>query len=194
MRRLTFYLALTLWLTAATVSTWASTFLIMSRPQLVEQADAVILGRVVAVEPYWDDEHGIIVSEAVIEVERELLGEVPEVIRVKTWGGRIGNASIEAAGMPRFQEGERQLLFLITRPRERVPQVLGYQQGQFRIVEALDGTAVAKSAVEAGTRILGFDGRPVSFDGDAPLDRLEQEIRELARRLRPENPRSALPK
>lgn len=37
----------------------------MTRLQLVEQAKSVILGRVVAVEPYWDSEHGIIVSEAV---------------------------------------------------------------------------------------------------------------------------------
>jgi hypothetical protein len=194
MRRQILWLALVLCLTTATAPVWASTFVAMPRLQLVEQADSVIVGRVLAVEPYWDSEHGVIVSEAVISVEKELVGETPEVIRVKTWGGRIGNALIEASGMPKFQEGERQLLFLYTRRGEQVPRVLGYQQGQYRIVEAEDGTEIAKPAVEAGVIILGSERRPMSFTGDVPLERLEQEIRDLAQRVRPANRQPALPK
>ncbi|HEV8580653.1 MAG TPA: hypothetical protein VGX68_16430 [Thermoanaerobaculia bacterium] len=174
-------------LAIATAPAWAGTFVAMTRHQLVERADSVIVGRVAAVEPYWDEEHGVIVSEAVIEVEKKLVGETPEVIRVKTWGGRIGNTVIEASGMPKFQKGERQLLFLYTRPGEQVPRVLGYQQGQFRIVEAQDGTEIAKSAVEDSVVILGPDREPAFFVSDVPLARLEQEILDLARSVRPAN-------
>lgn len=194
MRRLAPFFALTLCWAAVAAPSWGSTFVAMTQRQLVAQADSIIVGRVMAVEPYWDHEHGIIVTEAVIEVERALVGEAPDVVRVKTWGGHIGNAVIEAAGVPRFQEGERQLLFLVTRPGEEVPVVLGYQQGQYRIDEAPDGTEVARSAVEEGTVIVGPDGRPVSLAGDLPLERLEQQIGDLARHVRPVTPRPVLPK
>jgi hypothetical protein len=173
---------------------WASTFVAMTRLQLVEQADSVIVGQVVAVEPHWDREHGIIVSEAVIKVEEELVGEAPEVIRVKTWGGRIGNTLVEASGMPKFQKGERQLLFLVTLPGEKVPRVLGYQQGQYRVVEAQDGTKIAKSAVEGDVMFLGSERQPVVLNGDVPLEFLEREIRDLAQRVRQANRHPALPK
>ncbi|HEX7785625.1 MAG TPA: hypothetical protein VF653_05345, partial [Methylomirabilota bacterium] len=90
----------------------ASTFLAMDQGSLVAQADAVIQGRVLKVESFWEPTGTIIVTEAMVEVEEEIVGRTPTVVRVKTFGGEVGGYFVEAHGFPVFAAGERLLLFL----------------------------------------------------------------------------------
>jgi hypothetical protein len=165
----------------------ASTFLAMSQEELVEQADAVVTGRVVEVISYWNREGTVILTEAVIEVDDAVLGDAPSHVRVRAFGGQVGDQKIVAFGHPTFERGEKLLLFLEPR-QDGFRKVLGYQQGQFRIRTGPDGREIAVPAWdEESSRIVKADGTPVRAPRALALADLELQIRETARRVaRPE--------
>lgn len=167
----------------------ASTFVAQTLPDLVAGAEAVVQGRVLAVESFWDPARIVIVSEALIEVEELLVGDAPSVVVVKTWGGVVGDYAVEAVGFPKFEPGERLLVFLATEPGDTVARVLGYQQGQFRIVHRPDGQEVAVPALDAGAFLLDRSGRTVSPPREPMrLDDLKADILGLAELVRPRRP------
>jgi hypothetical protein len=90
----------------------ASTFVALSERELVAASDAVVRGRVVSVESFWNDDHTLIISEAVFEVESAVLGSPSRFVTLRTAGGTVGENRVEAIGFPVFREGERALLFL----------------------------------------------------------------------------------
>jgi hypothetical protein len=167
---------------AAAAPAMASTFLAMDQGSLVAQADAVIQGRVLKVESFWEPTGTIIVTEAMVEVEEEIVGRTPTVVRVKTFGGEVGGYFVEAHGFPVFAAGERLLLFLEPDGEDTL-RVTGYQQGQYRLVSGKDGVELAVPAVDAGSSLLTADGRQVPAPAAQPLDALKDQIRAEARRL-----------
>lgn len=136
----------------------ASTFLHMSPRELVAGADALVRGEVIELESFWSESGRVIVTEATIAVEAAILGQVPSIVTVRTFGGQVGDVRVEAHGFPRFEPGERVLLFL-ERHEDDTLRVLGYQQGQFRVVTRLDGVTLAVPMVDEDARFLTRDGR-----------------------------------
>jgi hypothetical protein len=84
----------------------------MSEEEMVEKAAAVVTGRVLEVNSYWNREGTVILTEAVVEVDDAILGNVPAHVRVRTFGGQVGDHKIVAFGHPTFERGEKLLLFL----------------------------------------------------------------------------------
>lgn len=167
----------------------ASTFVAQSLPKMVAGAKAIVQGRVLAVESFWDAGRIVIVSEALIEVEELLVGDAPSLVVVRTWGGVVGDYAVEAIGFPKFSPGQRVLVFLTTEGEETVARVLGYQQGQFRIVHGPDGQELAVPALDAGAILLDGAGRTVSPPREpVRLDELKAEILALADFVRPRRP------
>lgn len=161
----------------------ASTFLAMSREELVEKSGAVVAGRVVEVSSYWNREGTAIYTEAVIEVQDSILGKAASHIRVRTFGGEVGDTRLVAPGFPTFGRGEKLLLFLEPQ-KDGFHRVLGYQQGQFRIRAGQDGREIAVPTWEADTaRILKADGTPARVPRAVPLDDFKRQIRETAVRV-----------
>lgn len=161
----------------------ASTFLVMSREELVEKADAVVAGRVVEVSSFWNRQGTAIVTEAVIEVEDSILGHAPSHVRVRTFGGRVGDYRIEAHGFPTFERDEKLLLFLEPE-QEGFHKVLGYQQGEFRIRADRSGREMAVPTWGADSaRILQEDGTPARVPRAVPLEDLKRQLRETADRV-----------
>lgn len=180
MKRAWFGIALTLVLA---LPAGASTFIEMTRDELVEQADAVVAGRVVEVNSFWNREGTAIMTEAVIEVEDSILGNAPSHVRVRTFGGQVGDYKIVAHGFPTFERNERLLLFLEPK-QDGFHKVLGYGQGEFRIRADKNGREMAVPTWEADTvRILKADGTPARVPRAVPLEAFKRQIRETADRV-----------
>ncbi len=160
----------------------ASTFLAMDQGSLVAEADAVIQGRVLKVESFWEPTGTIIVTEAMVEVEETVVGRTPTVVRVKTFGGEVNGFYVDAHGFPTFAADERLLLFL-EEDGEDTLRVTGYQQGQYRLVPGKDGAELAVPAVDEGASLFSADGRQAPAPATLPLVELKDQIRAEARRL-----------
>jgi hypothetical protein len=139
------------------------------------------------VSSYWNREGTVILTEAVVEVEDAIVGSTPSHVRVRTFGGQVGNRKIVAHGFPTFVQGERLLLFLEPDASGDQPgfhKVLGYQQGQFRIRTDPSGREVAVPTWEADSiRVLQPDGTTARVPHAVALDELKLQIRETARRV-----------
>lgn len=158
-----------------------STFVHMELPQLVEASDAVIEGRVVEVESFWDEKGTVIVTEAVIQVADQIAGHTDDWIRVRTWGGEVDGYTVEAPGFPTFDRGERLVLF-VHRPEtgRGALRVTGYQLGKYRVVEEA-GRMVARPTVDSGAVLLSPGGGRAEVPRALTLDRLKEDIRDAAR-------------
>jgi type IV secretory pathway protease TraF len=154
----------------------ASTFWAMDQAQLVAGSDAIVEGKVVDVESFWDREGRVIVTMATVRVDDALLGKVNRTIQVQTFGGTVGDYTVEAAGFPKFNRGDHVLLFLNQRDAlDKSTRVTGYQQGHYRIAER-GGEKVAVPTVDAGANLIRQDGLKVVTPGTMPLHDLREQI------------------
>jgi hypothetical protein len=183
MRRWQSMLALALLLVLA-VPASGSTFLHMSRAELAAKANAVVTGEVLEVNSFWDEKGQIIVTEAMVRVEDNLVGDSASVVAVRTFGGTVDGFTVEAHGFPVFAEGDRVLLFLENdRRTPDAHRVLGFQEGHYRLVrEQKSGRELAVPTVDRGAHLLTADGRPAPTPRVVPLAELRTEIRQSARR------------
>jgi hypothetical protein len=168
-------------LMVASVPGGASTFLEMTQKDLVRASAAVVQGRVLEVNSFWEPSGRIIVTEALVRVEEAVFGQAPSVVVVRTFGGRVGDFVVEAHGFPKFLVNEHVLLFLEPE-QDGASRVTGYQQGQFRIVRDKAGIDYAVPTYEGGARILTPDGRAAAPVKSVRLDVLKQSILGEARR------------
>lgn len=145
---------LALLVAALALPSGASTFIFTPQRDLVRDASAIVQGRVLSTSSFWNETGQVIVTEAVFQVEENIVGKAPSVIVVRTFGGQVGNFAVEASGFPTFQKGERQLLFL-DKEKGGHTKVLGYQQGQFRIERDAKGNDFARPAVDGGATFVG---------------------------------------
>ena len=173
MKRLVCLGVMTLML-AGVVTAGASTFIALSRQELVAQSDAVIQGRVLKVDSYWGQQGRVIMSEILVQVEEKIRGNAPTVVKVRTFGGTVGGYTVEAHGFPKFAVNERVVLFLTN--ANETAEVTGYRQGQWRVVED-KGVLMAVPTVEHGVTLLGGDGRPAPAAKAIRLDTFKNMIR-----------------
>lgn len=160
----------------------ASTFLAMERPALVAEADAVVQGRVLKVDAFWEPTGTVIVSEAMVEVEDSLFGRTPTVVIVRTFGGTVNGFTIEAHGFPVFAKGDRVLLFLEEDGEDRM-RVTGYQQGHYHVVADERGGERAVPTTDSHASLLTADGKQAPAAREMPLAELKDLIRADAVRL-----------
>ncbi len=172
----------------------ASTFVAMSEKDLVAASDSVVRGHVVNVESFWNDDHTLIISEAVFEVESVIVGAAPRFITLRTAGGTVDDDTVEAIGFPIFRTGERALVFLQRdddKPLGRVHtkgdhegyRVAGYQLGQYRIFQDRNGREIAVPAADPGVRFVRKDGRSAELPRARRLESFEEEIRQIGNQL-----------
>lgn len=176
------FVCLALLALALAVPASASTFLAMSRGELIAQSDAVIQGEVLQVNSFWTPSGRIIATEAMVRVTETIVGQAPSVVVVRTFGGTVGGYTVEAHGFPKFEKGQQVLLF-VDNQGDGTAEVTGYRQGQFRIVRTREGYDVAVPTVENGVRLLTRDGRTAPRPQVVRLDTLKAEIRAGALRV-----------
>ncbi len=174
--------ALALTLVAAALPAGASTFVALSDAQLVAQSDAVVVGEVLDTFSYWNPQHSMIYTEAVVYVRDVIAGDAPAVLNVRTAGGTVADYKVEASGFPTFQRNQRQVLFL-HRTAAGAVEVTGYRQGQYRVFTRSDGVDIAVPAL-GQVRLLTPSGRLAARPHPQPLASLEANVRSQADRLR----------
>jgi hypothetical protein len=160
----------------------ASTFLAMSQKDLLQHSEAVVQGQVLKVSSFWNSTGQIIVTEALVRVEETVAGSAPSVVVLRTFGGSVGGFTVEAIGFPTFRVNERMLLFLGPE-KDGAASVIGYQQGQFRIVRNRAGEELAVPAVDGGSSILSPKGGVAPNTLAVPLAALKESIRAEARQV-----------
>jgi hypothetical protein len=155
----------------------ASTFLAMDQGELVASSQAVVVGEVLQVRAFWNDDATAIVSEAQVRVDETLVGEAPSIVTVRTFGGTVGRLRIEALGFPTFHTGERLVLYLGN--VEGTAEVVGYQQGEYRVA-VRNGVEMAVPAVDHGAHLVHLDGRAAPRPRALALSTLNDQIRQAA--------------
>ena len=125
--RFLWLLGLALWAARAVPAT---TLIRMSLEEMTSAAQAVARVRCVSNQTRW--EGGEIWTFTSFEVAEVWKGLLPPRITVRLLGGRAGHLISIISGVPRFQPGEKSVLFLEL-TRGPYFSVIGWAQGTFRI-------------------------------------------------------------
>lgn len=167
----------------------ASTFLALDVPELVQRSDWVVQGEVLELNSHWDDEGRVIVTDVLLGVKDSVIGKIEGPVWVRTFGGTVGDYTVEAIGFPRFAMGDQVLLFLNQREGlDNTIRVTGHQLGHYRIVER-GGQKIAVPTLEAGVSLITESGQAAIAPREVPLSQLKGEVQLLTRRggVRPSN-------
>jgi hypothetical protein len=109
----------------------------MSTPELTQQAEAVVRGKVKDMKSEWDPERRFIWTLVTISVSHSIKGNSPEKqdVVVKIPGGEVGDIGQKTEDAPIFTKGEEVLLFLQPEVyrEKKVFRVTGNFQGKHTI-------------------------------------------------------------
>jgi hypothetical protein len=119
-------------------------------------ARAIVTGKVMAIRCGFDDQHTRIFTYITVKVEEVLKGQITQrKIVIKELGGQVGDSASVVYGSPRFEKGERVLLYLDTWADGslRTHQMF---LGKFNIViDPLTGQEIAvRSSPDENTTVL----------------------------------------
>lgn len=146
---------------------------------LVARADAVVYGRVSAVEGQWTSDRQRIESLVTVEVIERYKGGGGSTVVFRTPGGRAGAFVNVMPGTPTFRDGDLVVLFLAARG-PAIPVVVGVTQGVLPArVDARTGSVLVPAPLG-----FGAESGPIVRGGAArapiPLTRLAQAVRALS--------------
>jgi hypothetical protein len=174
-------LCLLLFVLAASLSAGAlraSLLRAMSLGELVNEADRIVVGSVVAIDAAWDVQHRRIISTIEVDVEESWKGSATSRrITIVQPGGSVGEMEMTVQGMPSFSAGERSVLFL---QGQRRFQVVGMGQGKRALLwnstskQWLAESSDTEGVVEA---VPGAKLRQAKRGGSIPLDDLRKQVR-----------------
>lgn len=111
----------------------AITVVPMTFEQLVDEAVAVVYGRVADVRGQWTADRRTIESFVTVEPLRYFKGDLGGTIVMKLPGGEAGGRINVIPGAPVLRQGELVVLFLSARG-PAIPTALGMGQGVFRVM------------------------------------------------------------
>jgi hypothetical protein len=139
----------------------------------------IVIGRVAAVESYWNPGHTRIYTRVNVEVSESLKGGAGP-LQLTQMGGEIDGVRYSIPGGPLFRPGEEALLFVWRAPDGRA-QVTGLAQGKFEI--ARDPATGERTVQRAMPGLAVRDARSLALvpgSERAPrvtLDQLTREVR-----------------
>jgi hypothetical protein len=132
----------------------------------LELSSDVVTGEIFHQETFIT-ERGLVYTESLLRVDQSLKGSFNpgETIVLRHLGGLVGDLGMHVEGMPRFENGERVLLFLEPGRNPATRRATGLYQGAYSLEQSDDGEwAVQK---DPGTALAV---------GRAPADRLPARI------------------
>src|SRR5882757_4326950 len=101
---------------------------------LVDDADSIFQGEVLSVRSDWTGlgENRHIATFVQFRVTRAFKGNAPNPQTLEIFGGTVGTESMKVPGLPEFQVGKMELLFVRNNGKEFCPLV-GVFHSRFRI-------------------------------------------------------------
>ena len=111
----------------------------LTLPDLVSLSDVIVAGQVLDVRPSWNADRSDIFTTVIARVDRPLKGRAAGEVRFRVPGGTVGDAWVWVTHAPRFEIGERALIFLRSNGG-RLPTVVGMEAGKRRLLTDDDGS------------------------------------------------------
>ena len=144
----------------------------LTTDDLIEESDAVVIGKVVDILPARQvgigvsRRHWIITTDVIIEIERYLYGQPQSPhIAVMVQGGRVEQTFVRVEDQPEFNLGEKVALFLKRHQQEIAPPE-GFEDAEYYMVT---GSFLGKFGYK--------DGNMVNLEGDSfTVAEFEQKI------------------
>lgn len=131
----------------------------LSLEELSGYASNIVVGQCVARECAWNADHSQIVTVARYQVAEDLKGSLADTVDVESLGGEVDGVGMYVPGMPSFDIGRHDVLFLQKRPNAPF-EVVGLGQGQFRISFPAKTSAPVVDQTIEGIQLIGpGDGR-----------------------------------
>ena len=149
----------------------------------VEHAASIILGKCVSTHSQWDAEHRWILTYSTFQVEQSMKGAAPAQVTIVTPGGSVEGVHQETVGVPRFQQGDENVLF--TKATDLGPTVLYFDQGTYDIYA--DGSDKMVAPRLTGAVLVDSQrGAAVEQEHPRPLREFQRDVRDSMARTRAE--------
>jgi hypothetical protein len=118
----------------AVTRTPATTVIPPTFEQLVQQAELIFQGTVTASRSVWEGEGGDrhIETYVTFQVEDNVKGQAGASYTIRMLGGTVGDETMEVTDTPKFQVGDRDILFVEHNNDQFVPLV-GISHGRFHV-------------------------------------------------------------
>jgi HAMP domain-containing protein len=148
--------------------------------ELVQSAQAIAQGRVVAVQPQWAEGRARIETLVVVAVDQYLKGSFGPTVTLRVPGGELGRYRSVMPGAPTFREGDEVILFLGAHGPS-IPFLVGLGQGVFRLARDPD----TGRRVVVPSPLVGSDVRVTVVRGDParrpmPVEDFARAVRSVA--------------
>jgi hypothetical protein len=115
----------------------ATTVVPPSFPELVAEADGIYRGRVTSIQarrvPLPEGDGSVIKTFVTFNVERVLKGPEQAQLTLEFLGGTIGDESVTVSGMPKFNIGAREIVFVQKNGVQFCPLV-AVMHGRYRVL------------------------------------------------------------
>lgn len=146
----------------------------------VEHAASIVVGKCVSTESRWDDAKRWILTYNKFEVEKSLKGFQGREVTIVTPGGVVGNIQQDTVGVPKFEVGDEQVLFV--RNTAAGPTVLYFEQGAYDVVRDGRNDPLVMPKVSSAVLIDTQAGRAVPREEPTTLKAFEGRVRETIKR------------
>ena len=142
-------------------------------PELVQEADAIYRGRVTSVEPRRverpDGNGSVIKTFVTVTINKTLKGPAQKEIVLEFLGGTIGNESMTVSGMPKFNPGADEFVFVQKNGAQFCPLV-AVMHGRYKVLR--DETAAREF-------VARDNGAPLTdlAEVELPMNQLPAQVR-----------------
>ena len=146
----------------------------------VDNAAAIIAGRVVKKESKFDPTRRWILTYTTFKIDKTMKGGAGNEITVVTPGGHVGDIYQDTIGVPEFKEGREHVLFV--KNSEAGPTVLYFDQGAYDLVKDERGQRIVAPVASDAVRVDTQRGVAIPEETPRTLQQFETEIRTSERR------------
>ncbi|MGH7846177.1 MAG: hypothetical protein ACREQW_13545, partial [Candidatus Binatia bacterium] len=117
---------------------FADSYISLGPKELQLLSERVVRVKVTGVRSEWNTGRTFVFTYVTLDIQRYHKGAGPATIEVRVPGGKVGNYSVTAESMPKFETGDDVLVFL-SHWNDGAIKVEGYFQGVSRVVASPKG-------------------------------------------------------
>ena len=175
------FLALAILLLVMAPVAGATVLLALEVEDLAVMAPVVLVGKVNAVESGWNPDRTRIHTRVLITPIEVLKGPAElGTVKVKFLGGKAGDTVASLPGAPRFEVGEKVLVFLEPRKDKDGYLPVGFYQGKFKVFTDPDTKQemLLRDGPDLGVKLVGG-----AADREPETVKTLDEVRDVLRRV-----------
>jgi hypothetical protein len=140
----------------------------------VLDADSIILGKCTATRTGWDPSGRWIVTYSTFQVDKAYKGATVPEVTVLTPGGKVGSLHQETIGVPRFESGKQNVVFV--KSTDAGPTVLYFDQGAYEVAKDARGELSVQPVASDLVLVNQQSGIVGSAETRRPLAVFEREV------------------